>query len=92
MLHWKSMTLAAAIAVVGSTGASFAQETKTIRVGNWLPMHHLIIKGIVEPWAAAIEAETNGSLQFDVMETALGRPPAYFDLVLDGSIDVGFGV
>jgi len=93
MLHWKGMTLAAAIAVLGSTGAGFAQEeTKTIRVGNWLPMHHLIVKGILEPWAAAIEAETNGSLQFDIMATALGRPPAYFDLVLDGSVDVGFGV
>lgn len=93
MRHWKTFAAAATIASAGlfATVAS-AQETRTLRVGNWLPSHHLIIKGIVEPWARAIETETNGSLKFDIMETSLGRPPAFFDFVLDGSIDVGFGV
>lgn len=93
MMHWKGLTLAAALAMLGTTAATAQEEeTTTIRVGNWLPMHHLIVKGILEPWAAAIEAETDGSLKFDIMETSLGRPPAYFDMVLDGTIDVGYGV
>ena len=92
MLDWKAPTLAAALTIFGTTAAFAQEEVTTIRVGNWLPMHHLMVKGILEPWAAAIETETGGSLKFDIMKAALGRPPAYFDLVLDGSIDVGFGV
>lgn len=92
MMNWKALILAGAVALAGSTAATFAQETRTIRVGNWLPMHHLNVRSILVPWTEAIEAETNGSLQFQVMETALGRPPAYFDMVVDGLIDVGFGV
>jgi hypothetical protein len=81
---------AVALAIGGATPAEAQQ--KTIRVGNWLPMHHLIVKGIVEPWARAIEAETGGELKFEVMTSALGPPPATFDLLLDGAIDVGYGV
>lgn len=92
MGHWKKLAVATALLAGSMQGNAWAQETKTIRVGNWLPMHHLIVKGILEPWAEAIETETGGSLQFEIMESALGRPPAYFDMVLDGSIDVGYGV
>ncbi|WP_207481253.1 TRAP transporter substrate-binding protein [Arenibaculum pallidiluteum] len=75
------------------TGASTADaQSRTIRVGNWLPMHHLNVSGIIEPWARAIERETNGELKFEIMSSALAGPPQYFDLVLDGAVDVGFGV
>lgn len=71
--------------------AADAQE-RTIVVGNWLPQHHLIVAGIIEPWAEAIEAETNGELRFDIMPSALGPPPQQFDLLIDGAFDVGYGV
>jgi TRAP-type C4-dicarboxylate transport system substrate-binding protein len=81
---------AVALAIGGATPAEAQQ--KTIRVGNWLPMHHLIVKGIIEPWARAIETETGGELKFEIMTSALGPPPATFDLVIDGALDVGYGV
>jgi TRAP-type C4-dicarboxylate transport system substrate-binding protein len=88
-----ALTTAAFTALGLLAGAADAQaQTKTIRVGNWLPSHHLIPRGIIEPWARAIEKETNGELKFDVMSSSLGPPPQYFDLLLDGAIDVGYGV
>jgi TRAP-type C4-dicarboxylate transport system substrate-binding protein len=86
--------LAAALAAGVLAGASAPAEAqqRTIRVGNWLPMHHLIVRGIIEPWARAIEAETNGELKFEIMTSALGPPPRTFDLLLDGAFDVGYGV
>jgi TRAP-type C4-dicarboxylate transport system substrate-binding protein len=68
-----------------------AQQT-TLRVGNWLPNHHLIVVGIIKPWAAAIERETNGTLKFDVMGSSIGRPPEFFDFVKNGVVDAGYGV
>jgi TRAP-type C4-dicarboxylate transport system substrate-binding protein len=90
MNHFKSLILAAAL----SAGAlpALAQDVTTLRVGSWLPPHHLIVSGILEPWAAAIEEETGGSLKFEIMTSPLGPPPAQFDLLLDQSFDVGYGV
>ncbi|UOA16600.1 TRAP transporter substrate-binding protein [Sulfitobacter dubius] len=85
-------TLAFAAALASSAFPALAQEAKTIRVGSWLPAHHLIVAGILEPWAAAIEEETAGSLKFEIMTSPLGPPPAQFDLLLDQAFDVGYGV
>ena len=85
-------TLAAVLATAVMSLPAAAQETKTITIGNWLPPHHLIVSGILQPWARAIEAETNGTLKFELMTSALGPPPAQFDLLLDGAFDVGYGV
>jgi TRAP-type C4-dicarboxylate transport system substrate-binding protein len=80
--------LLAAPAIIGTARA----QARTLRIGNWLPGHHLIPRGILEPWARAIEAETGGSLRFEIMPSALGPPPAQFDLLIDGAFDVGYGV
>lgn len=90
MKTFKTLAISAAIAVAGLP--ALAQEVTTIRVGNWLPPHHLIVAGILKPWAAAIEDETGGSLKFEIMTSSLGPPPAQFDLLLDGAFDVGYGV
>lgn len=66
--------------------------TTAIRLGNWVPMHHLIVEAILVPWTKAIEKESGGTLKFDIMKSALGRPNTYFDLVVDGTIDAGWGV
>ncbi len=90
MKHLRSLALAAAMGLTALP--AMAQEVTTLRVGNWLPMHHLIVAGILKPWAAAIEAETDGTLRFEIMTSALGPPPAQFDLLLDQAFDVGYGV
>lgn len=90
MKIFTTWALAAAIGAV--TLPAVAQDTKTIRVGSWLPPHHLIVSGILQPWATAIEEETGGSLKFEIMTSSLGPPPAQFDLLLDQAFDVGYGV
>jgi TRAP-type C4-dicarboxylate transport system substrate-binding protein len=84
--------LAGALALTSMSPASAQDETVTLRVGNWLPMHHLIMKDIIVPWTEAITEESDGTIQFEIMTSALGPPPTYFDLVLDGAVDIGYGV
>ncbi len=90
MKCFKPVMLSAALCL--SALPSMAQEVTTLRIGNWLPAHHLIVAGIIAPWAAAIEEETGGSLRFEIMTSPLGPPPATFDLLLDQAFDVGYGV
>ncbi|MFC6758842.1 hypothetical protein ACFQFQ_03885 [Sulfitobacter porphyrae] len=90
MKHFTTWTLAAAMTVAALP--ALAQDTKTMRIGSWLPPHHLIVSGILQPWATAIEEETGGSLKFEIMTSPLGPPPAQFDLLLDQAFDVGYGV
>jgi TRAP-type C4-dicarboxylate transport system substrate-binding protein len=94
MKSFSKFALATALgAVVAATSLTAAKaEEVVLRVGNWLPMHHLIVSGIIKPWADAIEAETDGTLRFEIMTSPLGPPPAQFDLLLDQAFDVGFGV
>jgi len=96
MIRSVSRLIAGSIACAGllATSAAFAQQqaVKTLRVGNWLPAHHLIVSGIIKPWADAIETETNGTLKLQIMTSPLGPPGATFDLLLDGAFDIGFGV
>jgi hypothetical protein len=58
-MHFKILSAAvfASLMVAGSAAA----QTTTLRIGNWLPGHHLIPRGIIEPWARAIERESNGT-------------------------------
>lgn len=81
-----------ALACWAGLAAPAGAQTTTIRVGNWLPMHHLIVKGIIVPWSEAIERESNGTLKFEVMSSSVGRPPEYFDFVKNGIVDAGYGV
>ena len=89
------LSTAAAAAVAGPaivTSKSAHAQSTTLRVGSWLPAHHLIVAGIVRPWAQAVEADSDGTLKFDIMTASVGRPPEYYDFTANGAIDVGFGV
>lgn len=86
----KGLMLSAAFSLAAVP--ALAQEVTTMQIGSWLPPHHLIVSGIIKPWAEAIEEETGGSLKFEIMTSPLGPPPAQFDLLLDQSFDVGYGV
>lgn len=79
------------VLTVGFAGLVKAEPT-VLRVGNWVPPFHLITKDILVPWTKAIEKESGGTLKFEIMSSALGRPNTYWDLVVDGAIDVGWGV
>jgi len=89
-LQTAAVAAVAAPAIVRSKTA-YAQSL-TLRVGNWLPTYHLIVSGIVRPWAQAVEADAEGTVKFEVMSAAIGRPPEYYDFTASGAIDVGYGV
>jgi TRAP-type C4-dicarboxylate transport system substrate-binding protein len=85
----KILLAAAALAAMALPAKA---QNVTLRVGTWLPAHHLIMRGIIQPWAEAIERETGGSLKLQIMDAPIGRPPDYFDNVVNGVIDAGYGV
>jgi TRAP-type C4-dicarboxylate transport system substrate-binding protein len=88
LFFWMLVLIIVAVSLPTSAGAG----TQVIRVGNWVPMHHAIVKGILQPWAEAIEKESGNTLKFEIMKSALGRPSTYFDLLIDGTVDVTYGV
>ncbi|SFP99123.1 TRAP transporter substrate-binding protein [Tranquillimonas alkanivorans] len=80
-----------ALALTALTAAAAAQET-TLRVSNWLPPSHPIVKDIVQPWAEQVEEATEGRVEVQILDAPLGPPPAHFDLAATGAADVTFGV
>ena len=81
------VTGALALAAMGQ--AAVAQET-TLRLSNWLPMSHPIVKDIVVPWAEAVEEATGGRVAVQILDAPLGPPPAHFDLAATGAADVTY--
>jgi TRAP-type C4-dicarboxylate transport system substrate-binding protein len=88
----KGLLLGSLILSGAALAAPAAAQQTTLRVGNWLPNHHLIVAGIIKPWAEAIERESNGTIKFDIMGSSIGRPPEFFDFVKNGVVDAGYGV
>lgn len=81
------------VAMVFSVLVAWAPITfadTTIRVANWLPASHLLVKNVLVPWGEAVEEATSGSVQVKIMSSALGPPSAQYDLVANGLADVGF--
>ncbi len=89
----RRVLLGAAVALACLAAAPVAaQQPTTLKIGTWLPAHHLIPRGIIQPWAEAVERESNGTLRLQLMDSPIGRPPEYFDYVVNGVIDIGYGV
>lgn len=84
----RSVCLTAAVSLLASASASFAQET-VIRFSNWVPPTAVVSAQILTPWAEAIEKETEGRVKIQLLP-ALGKPAAHFDLVRDGVADAAF--
>lgn len=68
-----------------------AQET-TLRLNSWLPPSHPIIKDMIMPWAADVEAATDGRVKVQLLDSPLGPPPAAFDLAETGAVDLSYSV
>ena len=82
---------AGALALAAFGSAASAQET-TLRLSNWLPPSHPIVKDIVMPWKQQVEEATEGRVEIQVLDAPLGPPPAHFDLAATGAADITFGV
>lgn len=89
----RGIAAAALIAgIVGMTPAASAAGAETLRVANWLPPSHPIVRDMVQPWAASVEEATDGRVTVEILDAPLGPPPAHFDMAADGIADVTFGV
>ncbi|MBA4491092.1 TRAP transporter substrate-binding protein [Paracoccus sp. S1E-3] len=80
--------LPALLALAFAAGAN-AQEV-TLRLSNWLPPSHPVVKDILVPWAEQVQEATDGRVAVQILDAPLGPPPAHFDLVASGAADLGF--
>lgn len=72
-------------------GGPASAETTTMRFSVWIPMTHPVHTGIYVPWAQNVEKATEGRVKVEFV-SALGAPPAHFDLVKNGVADVAMPV
>lgn len=90
MMNKTLQRFAAAVTLVCTTALpSFAADV-TLRVSNWLPPSHPIVKDIVIPWGEKVKEVTEGRVEVTLLDAPLGPPAAHFDLVAQGIADLGF--
>lgn len=85
----KHMKLLAAATAVCLAMPAAAQDV-TLRVSNWLPVSHPVVKDIMVPWAEQVKEATEGRVQVQILDAPLGPPPAHYDLVASGAADIAF--
>jgi TRAP-type C4-dicarboxylate transport system substrate-binding protein len=85
-----SLGLAAAV-VVGLALPAAAQEV-TLRVQHFLPPPSTTHKDFIEPWARKVEAESGGRIKIEIYPSMQlgGKPPALYDQVRDGVVDIAW--
>lgn len=84
--------LAFASAILIGMGASAQAQETVLRLSNWLPPSHPIVKDMVLPWAEQLKEATEGRVSVQMLDAPLGPPPAHFDLAANGVADLTFGV
>jgi len=83
-----SLGLAAAV-VMGLVLPAAAQEV-TLRVQHFLPPPSTTHKDFIEPWTRKVEAESGGRIKIEIYPSMQlgGKPPALYDQVRDGVVDI----
>lgn len=82
---------ASVIALAAMAGGALAQDV-TLRLSNWLPPTHPIVSDIMVPWSEQVAEATEGRVEVQILDAALGPPPAHFDLAATGAADLTFSV
>lgn len=70
---------------VFAAGTAAAQD---LRFHHWLPPGHPIVTDTLQPWFAEIARVTEGRVQVGYTAAPLAPPPAQFELVRDGVVDM----
>lgn len=89
-----STTFATILATGGLSLALAAEPAAAqtiLRFSNWVPPRHPISTGIFAVWARNVEQATSGRVKVEIL-SALGKPPAHYDLVKSGVADVAMAV
>jgi TRAP-type C4-dicarboxylate transport system substrate-binding protein len=81
-----------ALAAAGALLIGGQASAQTVwRFSNWVPPTHPLTVEVFYVWAKQVEAATKGHVKIQFV-SALGKPPAHFDLVKDGVADVAMSV
>lgn len=89
----RKYVLAVGVGLLASLAAALPAhaQTKTLRVGNWLPpVHHMT--ATLEAWGAELEKASGGTLKVNVMKNALAKPEGQYDLAKNGVVDIAWSV
>lgn len=89
MSNLKAVLASTALALTFAAAPLAAQDV-TLRLSNWLPVSHPVVKDIFVPWAEQVKEATEGRVVVQILDAPLGPPPAHFDLVASGAADLGF--
>ena len=71
-------------------GNLFAQTTITL--SSWVPPTTLMHRELAVPWAAAVEAASQGRIKVVIPPKGVASPPGHFDAVRDGLADVTYNI
>ncbi len=90
--HLRTICAAALLAVAsfaGQVSPAAAQEV-TLRVHHFLPPPAPVPKNFITPWAEKVEKESGGRIKVEIYPTMQlgGKPPALYDQVRDGVVDI----
>ena len=86
----RSLALALPLALCLIAGPATAQTV--LRMANWLPPSHPLMKDVMVPYAAAIAEATDGRVTVQILDAPLGPPPAHYDFAVNGIADITYGV
>lgn len=73
-----------------ATLVSTANAQTTLRMSSWAPPLHPVTTEILGGWAKDVERVTEGRVKVEILKSPLGAPAAYYDLIRNGIVDVGF--
>lgn len=91
-LRMKRSVWIAGLAAFVLASAGTAEAQTTLRLANWLPPSHALMKNVMVPYAKAIEEATEGRVTVQVLDAPLGPPPAHYEFAVNGVADITYGV
>lgn len=97
MIGWRGALTALAMVLGLGSPAVLAQSqpqgsggAMSLRLSNWLPPAHPMVTDVLVPWARDVERATAGRVRIQVMSRPMGPPPAQYDLVRSGVVDIAY--
>jgi TRAP-type C4-dicarboxylate transport system substrate-binding protein len=81
-----------AVAAVLALSTFGARAETLLRFNNFVPRTTFLFQGVMEPWAKSVEEVTGGRVKIEFTASGIGSPPAQFDLVQSGAIDLALGL
>jgi TRAP-type C4-dicarboxylate transport system substrate-binding protein len=89
-LLWLGLSFATGLLAGPLAPDPAAAQEVTLRVQHFLPTHSTTHKDFIEPWARKVEAESGGRIKIEIYPSMQlgGKPPALYDQVRDGVVDI----